>query len=255
MATQDGSKYPCIEDGLIFCFDPKNRNCWGGGNTTGYNISNSSTSSFFNFSENSTSGLSGGVEEEGYFSFDGTDEYLRFEDTNKSLNISGSTQLTVTWWCWKHDTIATNNWTGGVSATYDNNMDTGWAFTTLSNNKTSFWVNLYNGTGDGGEAYINDCRTVMPNETWGSFTGVYDGTNVSIYQQGLLVGVQDTCTAQIKPHDPYKKQYIQIARTNWGYASGYWWNHKVGPVMIWNRALSATEILQNHNRLKSRFGL
>ena len=31
MATQDGPQYPGIEDGLVFCFDPKNRDCWNGG--------------------------------------------------------------------------------------------------------------------------------------------------------------------------------------------------------------------------------
>jgi hypothetical protein len=32
-------------------------------------------------------------------------------------------------------------------------------------------------------------------------------------------------------------------------------NGDIGPVQIYNRALSASEVLQNYNALKSRFGL
>ena len=31
MATIYGSQYPGMQDGLIFAFDPKNRDCWSGG--------------------------------------------------------------------------------------------------------------------------------------------------------------------------------------------------------------------------------
>ena len=37
MATSYGPKYPGNKDGLIYCFDPKNRDCWSGG-TTAYNL-------------------------------------------------------------------------------------------------------------------------------------------------------------------------------------------------------------------------
>ena len=36
---------------------------------------------------------------------------------------------------------------------------------------------------------------------------------------------------------------------------GNYFNGNIGPVKIYNRALSAAEVLQNYNQLKSRFGL
>ena len=34
MGITRGRKYPGVSDGLIFCFDPKNRDCWSGGSTS-----------------------------------------------------------------------------------------------------------------------------------------------------------------------------------------------------------------------------
>ena len=39
------------------------------------------------------------------------------------------------------------------------------------------------------------------------------------------------------------------------FSSGRYFNGQIGPILIYNRALSASEVLQNYNRLKGRFGL
>jgi hypothetical protein len=38
-------------------------------------------------------------------------------------------------------------------------------------------------------------------------------------------------------------------------ASGYYFNGKMSRVLIYNKALSSTEILQNYNASRARFGL
>jgi hypothetical protein len=51
-----------------------------------------------------------------------------------------------------------------------------------------------------------------------------------------------------------------ISTSGIGRISGYdnggeIWNGNISSVMIYNRALTATEVLQNYNATKSRFGL
>jgi hypothetical protein len=48
--------------------------------------------------------------------------------------------------------------------------------------------------------------------------------------------------------------YTDIARNDAG-IYGKYGNHKTGNVMIYNRALSDSEVLQNYNATKGRFGL
>ena len=69
MATQDGPKYPGPQDGLIWCWDPQNPECWDGGLT-----------SFTNFAPESDNivgiGLAGSDLDksfDGYIPLDGTD--------------------------------------------------------------------------------------------------------------------------------------------------------------------------------------
>jgi len=40
-----------------------------------------------------------------------------------------------------------------------------------------------------------------------------------------------------------------------GYTGSPYFNGKLGPMQIYNRALSANEVLHNYNALKGRFGL
>ena len=40
-----------------------------------------------------------------------------------------------------------------------------------------------------------------------------------------------------------------------GEDTSYMWDGYIGPILIYNRALSASEVTQNYNRLKGRFGL
>ena len=81
--------------------------------------------------------------------------------------------------------------------------------------------------------------------TWINYTLIRnDGSNVSIaYKNGVFFGsVPDSTTL-----NPYPNMRI-------GRSAGNFANFNLGQVQIYNRALTAQEVLQNYNATKKRFG-
>ena len=74
MGVTRGPKYSGPQDGLIFSFDPKNRDSWSGG-TDLTSIVNNSTMTGSIFNTGTVVGLDGALTTEGYFDFDNTDDY------------------------------------------------------------------------------------------------------------------------------------------------------------------------------------
>ena len=83
---------------------------------------------------------------------------------------------------------------------------------------------------------------------WKNFTMVRnDNGSVKLYKNGVLVGTKagaGTTSVRVSTD----RLYIAKAGSSYG-------NFDMGSVKIYNRALSATEVLQNFNATKSRFGL
>lgn len=73
---------------------------------------------------------------------------------------------------------------------------------------------------------------------------------VSCYLNGSLVSSTSLNTVQINV------QPIECAiGTLPGYPYTYWWPGKIGSPMLYNRALTASEVTQNWNYLRGRYGL
>ena len=74
-------QYPvAITDGLIYCFDAKNRICWNGGLKDGLpnftDIVGNVSGSGINMEVDE---FDGAISEEGYIDFDGTNDYIELE--------------------------------------------------------------------------------------------------------------------------------------------------------------------------------
>ena len=91
-------------------------------------------------------------------------------------------------------------------------------------------------------AFIGDTLSL---NTWNYFVGTSNGTQVTAYRNGL------------------QKRQTTISTTNDGTVvtvgadtvNSRYFNGSIALVQMYNRALSATEILQNYNEQKSRFDL
>jgi len=247
MATQDGPEYPGIEDGLIFCFDPKNRDCWSGGFSKLTNIAMTTHSgSTDNFDTDETVGA---LATEGYFDYDGTDDTLYF---GKDLNSYLTLDKPFSFCAWfntdetgTNQSILANSEDNGISGGTERYRGTQMRITTsnkiriILTQNASFW-------------YYKD-STAISTSTWYFAVATYDGSDslagVNLYMNGAL---DNDSSGQNAPSSITSNDLLRIGNVD-GDTQDF--NGKIGPCMIYNRELTAAEVLTNYNRLKGRFGL
>jgi len=161
----------------------------------------------------------------GCIQFDGSNDYI---DVASSLGTMSN--YTIMFWAYRS---AENRMpiAGRTSTAFYWYGDNSWAYT-------------HGGTW--GEYYYSK-PTSIPLNTWGHYCVVYNGSNVSIYRQGVYQGQQSTTgTADWS-------QGLRIGY--WSAGGSYAWNGLISSVLMYNTALSASEVLQNFNAQRKRFGV
>jgi hypothetical protein len=157
-----------------------------------------------------------------------------FDGTNDSVEVTNSlgtlSNYTIGYWAYR-DTSDKMVIAARTDTRFYNYGDSSW---------------YYTHSGGAGEFYYPKAVSI-PLSTWGYWVVVYNGSNVSIYRQSTLEGSQNTTgtadwTAGMK---------IGL----WTGGNSYAFQGKVAAVHMYNRALTAAEVLQNYNTQKNRFGL
>ena len=242
-----------IKNGLVFNMDPANR---------ASTIPNSSTTTTFNTVNSSISGsiiTDGQVDTSTItpsFAFDGSDGYINTNDTFLPDFVSAfgwvnSTATSVASWSYnivvRPDVPYARNpfsliWNGGAM------------YAQVRLQSTS---DAYNGV---------NCQTStissIANGNW-HFVGLtFDGPSLKFYLNGVQAQEKLTSSISGAVNGPLYPQSninngidtktIKIGANN---AVTSFFDGNIGPVHIYNRALSAEEVLYNYNGLKSRFGL
>jgi hypothetical protein len=103
----------------------------------------------------------------------------------------------------------------------------------------------YTHGGVAGEYYYPHAVSI-PVGTWGFYSIVYNGSNVSIYRNGILEGSQATTGTADWSNGLKIGMYT---------GAGYYYQGKIGSVKFYNRALTAAEVSQEFNALRGRYGL
>ena len=219
------------DSGLVLCLDAADTNSYIGSGTTWTDASNNGNNSTL------TNGPIFDSSNGGNFSFDGTDDYVQ---TNLNQNTNDAQ---ITWECWFWD-----NSPGGFfdnTAIISNYGPTGTTpFTILhiiSDGRPYFGQRNSSGTESSAVYSVNICDGV-----WHHIVGVVDNSNMLIYVDGVLRASQSKVTGTTT-----SGQNIVIG----GNHLGRYQSCRIASAKIYNRALNATEILQNYNATKSRFGL
>lgn len=208
-----------VTSGLIFYVDAANRKSYVSGSNVWKDLSGNNRNGTL------TNGTSFSRTNGGGLSFDGTNDYVDVEQNFGTLSA-----YTIMFWA-KRD--AENRMPVAVRTTTNFYWygDNSWAYTH---------------GGVAGEYYYTK-PTSIPLNTWGLYCVVYDGANVSIYRQGIYQGQQaSTGTANWSAG-----MLIGV----WAAGGGYYWQGLISTVMMYNRGLTAAEVLQNYNATKVRFGL
>ena len=237
-----------IQDGLVLALDAADRNSYPGSGTTWFDISgNGNNFTLFNSPSYNTLG---------YFILDGVDDYIRSTNT---LNLSNTNVITVDLWLkinsypvsapidiiYEH-TSDYNSIAGGFVHTYNDNS--------LSQNFQVFLGNKGNANYNLG--YWD--KSVFNDLGWKNSMAIIDRTQPSIennlYLQGSLVNAVSNPAAGYSGNNTnnFPNDNFFIGSRN---GTLYFANMNVVSLKIYNRALSASEILQNYNAIKSRFNL
>ena len=88
---------------------------------------------------------------------------------------------------------------------------------------------------------------------WVNVIGTYDGSESKIYVNGTLSGTSNSQPDEVNRSVSGTMKNTAVPREISDSATNTDFNGKISNIQIYNRALSASEVLQNYNALKSRF--
>ena len=217
-----------ITDGLVFNMDAANRASYPRTGTTVTNTVSSLTGTI--------NGASFETIDNGIFSFDGTDDYINCGN-DTSLHPSN---FTVCLW------VKPLNY---GSKTLIHNGAGQWGSSTTGFYIAESYANYYFKIGNGTTTHTVFNGGLVRN-TWQFITLSYDGVNMKTYLDTVLqdtLAVSNITYSTVVAYNPFF-----IGRTS---AGASFFDGNLGPVQVYNRALSSSEVLHNYNALAGRFGL
>lgn len=223
-----------VKDGLVFHIDAANSSSYPGTGTAALNIAGvGATGSLLN-------GAGFGISSGGSFIFDGTNDYIDC-GTDSITNFATTTMSAEIMF---QTTGATNRphlMNRGIDGSFGQ-----FAFILEATVPPKMRFYLDKGSGWTVAAAGN---TSIQNNQWVHAVGVYDGTNAYIYVNGTL----DVSAASTGTLRSVSSNSVTIGYYTPG--GGHYLTGKVSFARLYNKALSSTEILQNYNALKGRYGL
>ena len=225
---------PVITNGLVLNLDAANIKSYPGTGTTWTDLSgNNNTGTLTN---SPTFSRDGG----GSIVFNGSNTYVSVPYVS-SLN---PTNITVNIWIKRTSAVSYSHpIILPISNTTWSNPFMAYGVEYLATNNTlSFILGFTTNT------YASTDITVPGNNVWFNYTGTYDGSNVRVYLNGVLQITRAETRTKISTT---ANLYLGAINTS----TLYPFNGNIPSAQIYNRALTAQEIQQNYNALKSRFNL
>jgi hypothetical protein len=221
-----------IQDGLVLVLDAADRNSYPGSGTTWRDVSGN------NITGTLTNGPTFNSANGGSIFTDGTDDWI-------STPYSGSAADSYTFSAWFNN----NNYSEAkfILGRGRDGAGNGWslylAITTTGTAQAGVVPTVPSVVGLGTTGTI-----VQSLNTWYYITGVWTaGSSIQCYVNGVLDGTVSTSGTSLRTST--NGWWIGSVSTSL-FTSGY-----NAVAQVYNRALSATEILQNYNAQKSRFNL
>ena len=245
MAFNSGPK-GIITDGLIFYIDPGNGSSYiSGSSNIDDLISPSVTGSF------KSTDVVYSADGNGSLLFDGTtNDCVHFP----SFQSIGLPAQNLTWQGWVK-AVTPGSYDTVVSTAGSNPGTDGGAIYWRDHFSTSKYYadfNFSGGAGGSGRHYPEaSLGPVSDNKVkeWNEVTWTYNGSNTIIYLNGVL-GESESTSGDVLDLDEVKS----LGGDASAMGTPYMWDGNITCVRMYNRALTQSEITQNYNSLKSRFG-
>jgi hypothetical protein len=227
---------PIVTDGLVFVVDANNIVSYPKSGTAWYNLTGSNIGTFIN-------GPTFNQENGGSIKFDGTDDYVNVP-TATNLNLTSQGTVSV----WINPATVTQGLFAGLVA-----KNAGGSVNQQSYQLSWRQVSggLYGAICDGSGTY-NEVLASFPSiaNAWYNIVFTWNGSLVSMYTNGVL-SAQTTQTIN--------NQVLNTDLTIGGYTykgaggSGEPFNGKIANTKLYNRGLTASEVLQNYQAEQYRF--
>jgi hypothetical protein len=226
-----------IADGLVFYQDAANLRSYSGSGLTSYSLVSNKNGLL-------TNGVGFNTSNQGYFTFDGSNDFI-----DLTTNLNTGNDFSVFAWIYPTN-INIRNTVVGNSFPYTGTN--GWEMATATNylgTSNTFFIAI---GADSSWRTANNESIIRNRWNYMGGTVTNGGGNITLYTGGIAVtsyhsGSMNSNTVT------YTTQDMAIGRrisTNTEYFIG-----NIAMVQIYNRALSAQEILQNYIATKRRYGL
>jgi hypothetical protein len=218
-----------VTDGLILNLDAGFTPSYPKNGTTWYDISKTNNGTLTNGPTFSTDGW-------GSIVFDGSDDFV-------SLNGVNSSYFTINTWVKYNQFISNFQGYGIVS----NNTSTSNGFMLYQSTDAPFnRAKIFVVTTSSGLSVL-DTTTLLSTNIWYNILATYDGNDIKFYINGNF----DVSTSKNGTVSPNPGSLI-LGKVSYNSSP---FQGSISITQIYNRALSATEVLQNYNAQKGRFGL
>jgi len=228
---------PIVTDGLVLAVDAGNLVSYESGSTNAYSLTGSVTSTL----QNGTAYLPNNG---GTWDFDGTNDYLSFDSNSTRTNLGITSYFTFDIWI-----NADSQVYGGDQFGFPG-YEPYWGYTMRTNSSdsnTKLIAYLYYQDNNGNWVSSYNSNSVNKGNVgeWVNFVITFDNGLVTHYVNG---NAGTSTTLALTGQNP--AQNLRYGIIGWNYYEGKFANGK-----IYNKALTADEIIQNFNAQKSRFGL
>ena len=217
-----------VTNGLVLTLDAGNRNSYAGSGTNWYDLSGNGNNGTL------TNGPTFNSSNIGSIVFDGVDDYVKPPN-------STTFQLTnFTFSSWVKTTIA-NTDQFIIDCSSNAALGFGYSYRITSSNTIRFWA--YSA-----QYYLDSISTLSTN-TWYNIVVSYD--NSTSTQKIYINNVLDN-SSMVGSFTTSTPSNLQIGAAQ---LFGMYWKENISFIQMFSRTLSATEISQNYNAIKYRYGL
>jgi hypothetical protein len=234
-----------VTSGLVFYVSAAESTSYPGSGTTWTDISTNSNNGTLTNGPTFDSGDGGSIV------FDGTDDYVELGsvDSSNAISLAGSTGQT--WEAWFNNDGSGDAYQRIFDKSSGGNGANGHFFS-LGPSPTDgrIYCRVAGSTSDSGDGYFTGMHTAG-NWTHVCITRKNDtaDTGWNFYSNGVLKGSRSTIDLSV----PTNTTNARIG--TWNHAESREFNGKIAVVRLYNKDLSAAEVLQNYNAEKSRYGL
>lgn len=234
---QQGPKV--VKNGLLFYIDAANHKSYPRSGTDWLNLTP------YQYSASLVNGPAFNNTNIGSIVFDGTNDYAAI--TPDSVWGFGTTSFSVG--VWFKTTEPTD---AKLARLITNDTGTTGGFWMISGQTNAIFFSIWSGSRQTADSYSTIHLTTVNDGNWHYVVGVRDYSNsIKLYYDGILRETKNETVA--RDITPGPGSYPALCRL--GSFNGFYSNYTVGATHIYNRALSASEVLQNYNAFKFRFGI